>query len=484
MHGIAESWNGQWLDVGRSGDLRFCKNIRTEVKNAWEEMGRNQKYLLMVVGFLLGLTLSAYVVWLHGRIIPGVTVSGMAVGGMTAADATLYLGGRVAAGQPKKVILTYQKRSFDVVLGTIGIQPDIPATVRKAYSIGRTGSILRRLYMLLKVRRYGHELRLRFRHNQNILDSFFRLLDASIGVEPARAVVRVDRGGTVRYTPSREGRKIDRAKLTGLFEEAVYRTGIETIDIPVNPIIPILTNADIERWKLGRVLGCFVTTFNPNARERSHNVKLACDALDNVIIYPGQNFSFNTWIGPRVPNNGYKEAPVVYRGKLIPGIGGGVCQVSSTLYNAVLLANLEVVKRYNHSLPSAYVPLGRDATVVNGGLDLIFKNNLKTPILLTAEVDPPYVRVAVLGEKEGWEKVELSTEIVDTYPYKVHETLDPQLNPGEVVKATPGKDGHKVYLWRTVYYPDCRFSKSKVNTSIYPAQPEEYKVGPQPDALN
>jgi vancomycin resistance protein YoaR len=464
--------------VGRSGDLRLFKNIRAEVKRAWEEMGRNQTYLVMVVGFLLGLSLSTYVLWLHGRIIPGVTVSGMAVGGMTVADATQYLNSRVAAGQPKKVMLNYQKRSFDVVVGTIGIQPDIPATVRKAYAIGRTGSIWRRFYMMVKVRRYGYRMRLLFRHNQNTLDSFFRLLDAGIGIEPARAVVRVGRDGTVRYTPSREGRGIDRAKLTGLFEEAVYRTGIRTIEIPVNPIIPILTNVDIQRWKLGRVMGFFVTSFNPNARERSHNIKLACDALDNVIIYPGQNFSFNTWIGPRVPHTGYKEAPVVFQGKLIPGIGGGVCQVSSTLYNAVLLANLAVVKRYNHSLPSAYIPLGRDATVVNGGLDLIFKNNLKTPILLIAEYDPPYVRVAVLGEKEGWKKVELNTEIVDTYPYKVHEIPDPQLNPGEVVKETSGKDGHKVYLWRTVYYPDGRFGRTKVNTSIYPAQPEVYKVGP------
>jgi vancomycin resistance protein YoaR len=458
--------------------LRRFKNIRAEVKNAWEVIERNRIYLVITVGFLLGLLLSSYLIWLNNRIIPGVTVSGMPVGGMMVADATKYLSRRVLPGQQKKVTLNFQKRSFDVVLGTIGIQPDVVLTVRKAYSIGRTGSLLSRIYTMAKVRRNGYKMLIQFRHNQKLLDSFFRLLDASIGIEPARAVVRVSRDGMVRYSRSREGRGIDRAKLTGLFEAAVYQNGNGKIEIPVNPIIPILTNGDIQRWKLGQALGVFVTVFNPKSLERSHNLKLACDALDNVIVYPGQNFSFNTWIGPRVPHTGYKEAPVVIKGKLVPGIGGGVCQVSSTLYNAVLLANLEVIKRCNHSLPSAYVPLGRDATVVNGGLDLIFKNNLSTPILLTAEVDPPYVRIAVLGEKGGWEQVKLNTEIVETYPYETKETPDPQLSPGEVVEATPGKDGHKVNLWRIVYYPDGRLSKTKVNTSIYPPQPAEYRVGP------
>jgi vancomycin resistance protein YoaR len=383
---------------------------------------------------------------------------------------------RLGAQLSKKVTLNYQKRTFDVSLATIGIQPDSAVTVRRAYALGRSGSVWRRLVTVVRTYRNCSDLPVRFSHKQMVLTAFYRLLDASIGREPIRAVVRVDATGRVTYSPSVTGRMINRGKLTRLFETAVIQPNFNNIDIPVDDVSPTLTSADIKRWSLNRVLGIYRTTYNQAASERVHNLKTAAEALNNVIVYPGQNFSFNTWIGPRMADTGYKEAPVVFKGKLVPGIGGGVCQISTTLYNAVLLANLPIVKRFNHSLPSTYVPLGRDATVVNGGMDLIFKNDLATPILLIAEVAPPYVRVAVLGEKKGWERVNLETEIVARYPYRKREVRDSQLPHGEVL-TQPGKPGYKINLWRIVRYRNGIRRKTLVNTSIYPAQPEELRIG-------
>jgi vancomycin resistance protein YoaR len=430
----------------------------------------------IAAGFLLGLLFTLYLVWLNGRILPGVRVAGELLGGLKIEEAQAMLTSRFATGNPKKVTLNYQKRTFDVILGTIGIQADSLKTVRQAYGLGRTGSPWQRLLTIIKALRQGMEVPVRFSHNQRVLTAFYRLLDASIGREPVRAVVRVRSTGGVEYNPSVEGRIINRRRLTKLFEAALLQPNLISIEIPVDHLSPTLTSADIKRWSLNRVLGIYRTAFNPGVPERMHNLKTAAAALNNVIIYPGQNFSFNTWIGPRMVNTGYKEAQVVLKGKLVPGIGGGVCQVSSTLYNAVLLANLEIVKRYNHSLPSAYVPLGRDATVVDGGLDLIFRNSLATPILLTAEVEPPYLQVAVLGGKKGWKRVNLETEIVAKYPFLKREVADAQLTWGKVITQS-GKPGYKVNLWRTVYYQDGTMRKLRVNTSIYPAQPEESKVG-------
>lgn len=443
----------------------------------WKSIGVNRNYVLIFGGLFLTGLIGTYFFWLNDRIIPGVSISGFKVGGLQVAEVQQRLNLEFLPAQQKKVTLIYQNRTFDVVLGTIGIQPDLKGTVQSAYALGRSGSVLNRLVSIIRVWRRGREIPLQFRHTQNVLDSFYRLLDASIGREPVRAVVRVGNDGRVRYTQSVEGRLIDRQKLTGLFEKAVADRKLQQIEIPIRIVSPTLTSADIRRWRLDQVVGLYVTRFNPAAVERSHNLKLACSALDNVIIYPGQNFSFNTWIGPRMANTGYKEAPVVWQGKLVPGIGGGVCQVSSTLYNAVLLANLKIVKRYNHSLASNYVPLGRDATVVTGGQDFIFTNTLASPVLLTAEVNPPYVRIAVLGEKGNWDRVELETRIVETYPFETKEVEDPELLWGEKVRQEPGKDGYKVELWRNVYFPDGSVKKSRVNTSIYPPQPEEYKVG-------
>jgi vancomycin resistance protein YoaR len=462
--------------------LKKWQTILETVQYKWWDRWCKITWSPIIVGFLGGLLFSVSLVWLNGRIIPGVRVAGTMVGGLTNEEAQARLVKRLSAGLSQKLTLNYQRRTFDVILGTVGIQPDSRQTVRQAYAVGRSGPFWRRLLMVVRACRSGIDIPVRFFHNQMVLMAFYRLLDASIGREPVRAVVRVDSGGRVTYNPSVTGRLINRRKLTRRFEAAVVRPESEKIDIPVDEVIPTLTSADIKRWSFNRVLGIYRTTFNPAAAKRTHNLKTAAEALNNVIVYPGQNFSFNTWIGPRMTGTGYKEAPVVFKGKLVPGIGGGVCQVSSTLYNAVLLANLPIVKRYNHSLPSAYVPLGRDATVVDGGMDFMFRNSLATPILLTAEVVPPYVRVAVLGEKNGWEQVELETEIVARYPFMKRDVADPQLPCGKVV-TQPGKLGYKINLWRTVHYQDGSRRKTLVNTSIYPAQPEESRVGTK-NAIN
>ncbi|HYH01888.1 MAG TPA: VanW family protein [Bacillota bacterium] len=457
--------------------MKMLSKMGEKEQKDWKDIWVNRNYALIFGGLFLAALMGTYFFWLNGRVIPGISISGLEAGGLQINEVSRMLTQELLPGQQKKVTLSYQNRTFDVVLGTIGIQPDLRGTVQRAYAMGRTGSVLNRLVTIFRVWRWGREVPLQFKHNHHVLESFYRLLDASIGREPVRAVVRVGTDGRVRYTQSVEGRLIDRQKLTELFETAVAHNELQQIEIPIRKVSPTLTSADIRKWRLDQVVGMYVTRFNPNAAERSHNLKTACSALDNVIIYPGQNFSFNTWIGPRMANTGYKEAPVVWRGKLVPGIGGGVCQVSSTLYNAVLLANLQVVKRYNHSLASTYVPLGRDATVVTGGQDFIFTNTLASPVLLTAEVNPPYVRVAVLGEKGNWDRVELETRTVATYPFETKEIQDPELEWGETLKQEPGKEGYKVELWRSVYFQDGSVKKSRVNTSIYPAQPEEYKVG-------
>jgi vancomycin resistance protein YoaR len=445
-------------------------------RSANTEVRGKIKGIPVVAGFLMGLLFGFCLVWINGRIIPGVRVAGAPFGRMKYEQAYAFLNNRLTAGQSQKVRLNYQKRTFEVILGTIGIRPDSIKTLRQAYALGRTGSFWQRLVTIVKAWRRGIDIAVQFSHNKQLLIAFYQLLDASIGREPVRAKVRVDAAGRVVFKPGFPGRRINRGRLTKLFEAAVAQTHSSNIEIPVDQVKQALTGADIKRWQLDRVLGIYRTKFNPQASERVHNLKIAALALNNVIVYPKQNFSFNTWVGPRMSQAGYKEAPVVFRGKLVPGIGGGVCQVSSTLYNAVLLANLDIIKRFNHSIPSAYVPLGRDATVVDGGFDLIFKNNLATPILLTAEVAPPYVWIAVLGAKKGWERVNLATEIVAKYPYQKREIIDSQLAWGQV-DTQPGKPGYKVNLWRTVFYQDQTSRKTLVSTSVYPAQPEEIKVG-------
>lgn len=437
----------------------------------------------VLIGILVGLFLMMvlYFGWMFDRIVPGIFIGGIPVGELRRDEVSRLLQATFQPMLEKKVVLTYNGRNFGVVLGAIGIMPDYEESVAVAYRIGREGNIFSRIKQRWIVQREGLDLMPAFAHNQMTLGSFYRLLEASIAVEPARSVVHVGADGSVSYTPSKDGKQVEHESLTRLLEEAIVDAGLEQIAIPVETIKPSLTEADIERWQLNQVLGTYSTEFNPDFHDRVHNLQIASNALHNVIVYPGQNFSFNTWVGPRLTETGYKEAPVILYGKLVPGIGGGVCQVTTTLYNAVILANLKIVQRTNHTLPINYVPLGRDATVDYNGIDFIFENTLDTPVLLATIVDPPYMRVAVLGKKTDWQAVEIQTEIQRTYPFKKEEKSVATLAQGERLKEQEGRDGYKIALWRIVRYPDGTEKKHLENTSIYPSRPEKYKVGPSPE---
>lgn len=414
------------------------------------------------------------------HIVAGVSIGETTAGGLERPQVVAALQRRLEPALARQIVLTYQKRNIYLTLGSLGIQPDYQATVEKAYRIGRTGPLWRQAAVRWQIRRQGMAIPILFKNNRDTWLAFYRLLEATLAIEPVRSVVKVNLAGEVSYSLSKKGRVIAAAALLKRLEEAVTNSRIVDIAIPVETETPPLTEAEIRSWSLDRLLGLFYTEFNPALTDRVHNLQMACSALDNTLVYPGQKFSFNTWVGPRVPEAGYREAPVIFMGKLVAGVGGGICQVSSTLYNAVLLANLKVVERYNHSLPSTYVPLARDATLVDGGLDFVFENTNRKPVLITARVEAPYVIVAILGEKTGWEKVELETVVAKTFPFGIKEIPDPALTVGERMKAQDGKLGFKAELWRTVTLPDGSTRKMRVNTSIYPAQPEEYKVGTNP----
>lgn len=446
-------------------------------KNRMEVVLLISKIAFGIILFLMIIISTTYLIWSEGRILPGVKVGGVKLGGMKVQDAAELFADEMKSLSEKKVMLVYNKRQLNLVLNSVGIKLDVPESISKAYQVGRTGSFWRQMVSRWKIYRYGYDLRPVFSNNTASLNSFFHLLEAGIAIEPVRSVVGINREGTITYSNSRTGIVIDQEKLTEKMEDAAFQKENAVIEIPIKKVVPPLTENDIKRWGMDQILGIYTTKYEVSHEKRVNNLMIASSAINNVIVYPGQQFSFNTWVGPRVTEAGYKEAPVIYKGKFISGVGGGICQVSSTLYNAVLLANLKIIQRLNHSAPVVYVPLGRDATVVYDGVDLIIENTYETPILLVSDVTPPYLTVAVLGKKTDWTNIELETKVVSTYPYKTRSISDPSLTVGTRKKVANGRKGYKVELWRTIEYLDGSKKKELVNTSIYPAQAEEYKVG-------
>ena len=177
----------------------------------------------------------------------------------------------------------------------------------------------------------------------------------------------------------------------------------------VNPKITI-NNLGIDIFK--DQLSTFTTKYSISNKERTTNLSLASSKINNTVIAPGEEFSYNKIVGARSIEAGYKEAKVYENGQVVDGIGGGICQISSTLYNTVMFANLEITERHNHQFITSYIPAGRDATVAYGSKDLKFKNNRSYPIKIKSSVSDGIVRISILGIKEDKEYDEISMNIV------------------------------------------------------------------------
>jgi vancomycin resistance protein YoaR len=181
------------------------------------------------------------------------------------------------------------------------------------------------------------------------------------------------------------GYQLNEKKFNMQLLDALFSKGSVKIDVPLQVLHPRVDSELLSTIRTQQI-GHYVTYFNRHNSERSHNISLAAKEINNTVVFPGEIFSFNKTVGRRTREKGYKKAPVIVRGELSEDIGGGICQVSSTLYNAVDLAGVEIVERFHHSKRVPYVPKGRDATVSWYGPDFIFRNTYNQPLLILSKI--------------------------------------------------------------------------------------------------
>lgn len=199
---------------------------------------------------------------------------------------------------------------------------------------------------------------------------------------------------TGRITPGREGGLVDVELMVQRILAAEEGQKVELIIVRVNPL------HQVEELQAATAnLGSCQTWFHGSG-QRYSNINLALRSINNTLVWPGENFSFNEVVGPRTPERGYLPAPVLLQGASSIDYGGGVCQVSSTLFNAVSNAGLAIVERHLHSRPIGYVPVGRDATVSYPHLDFKFKNDRSGPVIIKAGVGGSKIWVQIIGKDE------------------------------------------------------------------------------------
>ena len=210
--------------------------------------------------------------------------------------------------------------------------------------------------------------------------------------EPAKDA-RMERWGAP-IQPAEEGHRMDLKEIEENWLPHLSDYINKPQEIPLIVEKPLVTEEDLRAVNQRRI-GQYTTYFDAGNVNRTTNIRLSAQAINNLVLNPGDSFSFNRVVGPRTAQRGYKPAPVIVRGEYSEGIGGGICQTSSTLYNSVTAAGLRVTLRYSHSKEVTYVPAGRDATVSWGGPDFRFVNSIDKPILIKAHVGNGFITISI-----------------------------------------------------------------------------------------
>ncbi len=453
----------------------------------------------------------AYVGWYttSDRILPGVTVGRVPVGGLTAAEARRRVagdairrppalaGGPGAAGgwpvggsggvgpqlpppqplasAPSEVRLWWQEHEWRLSLHEIGAGPDIDGAVEQAFAIGRDGRVWQRATAYLNGMHRGYTVPVEMALGEEKLTARLERIAATINRPPVDA--RYDLAAD-KVAPEVNGQALDVEASRRAVTEAVL-AGRSEVELVVRPVPARVTRRDLAGLRRRRIAR-FTTKILSADAGRVHNIGLAVSKINGVILQPGESFSFNDVVGPRDKEHGWAQAHELYQGEFVLGYGGGICQVSSTLYNSVLLAGLQVQERYHHSRPLQYIQPGRDATVAWDVLDFRFRNSADVPILIGARVlpgSPQEIEVTVYAPRPVHQgEISLEEAEVKYFPPPMEEIMDPTLPENERVVLDEGHYGIEVKTYR-VFRHGGRERRELVSHDRYEPKPGKVKVG-------
>lgn len=276
--------------------------------------------------------------------------------------------------------ITYNNESWTIKPEDIELSFHIEERVDEALNYTRSKSIWNNIKRKGKLNiNKPYNIKIKATYNEVKLSKQLEKIYEKINIEAVDATFYVEPSGEIKRSESKEGRDVDISKLKDDIYNMINKKKIKDINLPVLTLYPKTSTKQVK--SINSILGQFSTSFN-DSTSRGSNIHVAGESTSDVLLMPGETFSYNKKTGARNWVNGYQSAPIIVGGKVVNGEGGGVCQVSTTIYNAALLSGLTIDEVHNHSLPSRYAPRGRDATVSYGYTDLKFTNPYTHPVYI------------------------------------------------------------------------------------------------------
>ncbi len=346
-------------------------------------------------------------------------INGMDVGGMTVAEAENVILTDMLEKRSEIEIELYNKdKSWQLNGNDFEVSNKIQPMVKEVSKFGRTGNFFQNLISEKQIKENGKDFSISYSSILGNLDEKINDIVSEVEQESRSAslVFQPNSEETFCIDKGNNAILVNRDKLNNDLEQALLKSRKVKLEIP---IIEIENDVNLEELKQSVVKRSeFSTSYAKSSPDRKNNVKKAIESFNGMIVQPNQTVSFNETTGPRTVENGYKDAHIIVGGVYVDGVGGGVCQASTTLYNALILADVEVLNVNHHSLPASYVPLSFDAMVSGDYSDLVFKNNLETPIYIKTSADNNDVKVEIYGEKfDDGMTIKRRAELVKILPH-------------------------------------------------------------------
>lgn len=352
------------------------------------------------VAFALGASALAFLAYgssaaLPEHIVANVYVSEVAVGGMTCTEAFDAVSALAARRLDETIAVEGSGKTFEISLRELGGEADVREAVEKAALVGRRGDLSGSLRETVEVVRNPVTIALPLTFREEVARAALAGFGESLRQSPQNATADIE-GTNLTIRPHKVGVEPDLEATVAAVSGAARAGERGPVAFAVREVQPAVLSRDLEGLI---VLGSFSTTFPTGQTNRVANIRLGSSVLDGSVIAPGEVFSLNQRMGPRTVEKGYRVAPVFSGQQTVLGVGGGICQIATTVYNAVLAGDLTVVERHAHSKPVHYIAPGRDATLDYGSADLRFQNSTSAPVILRVRVEGGTITAVVLGRK-------------------------------------------------------------------------------------
>jgi vancomycin resistance protein YoaR len=413
----------------------------------------------------------------RGEVLPGLRIDGVVV--EPGADVRALVDARAAAIRARSVEIV-ERDGDDVrvvttaTLGDLGVMVDVDGAVARARALGHEGDWLTRVEEAESARRGELDVPLEAVVDASAIVARFAPMKETDDRAPVAARLDLDHRSVVA---EKNGRYLDVYGLVDALQRVADGTAANAIvALPFASFAPHVSSAFLSAIDITQVVGSFQTGFGRTGGQanRGRNVEVAAARLDGVVLSPGDVMSFNAVVGARSEENGFKRAGEIFKGEMIEGIGGGTCQVASTFHAAAFFGGLDVLERLPHSRPSAYIPLGLDATVVYPSIDLKVRNPYDFPIVVHAFVTGSTVHVELLGKSHPV-NVSYGRDVLGTFPFTRKVVEDGWVTEPKIKQR--GIKGVEIRRERVLAYVNGQ-RRVELSTDMYPPTTEIYRVPP------